>query len=421
MEIQGYLPRIGDRILEKKLRSSGAVLIEGAKWCGKTSTALRRAESVLYMQDPDTMHNNLLTADTKPSILLQGPTPRLIDEWQMAPVLWDAARFAIDQRGGFGHFIFTGSAVPTDDATAHTGVGRFSRMTLRPMSLFESGDSTGSVSLSELFDNDGNKDVEGISNLDITNIANIICRGGWPTAVIANDNETAFNYVEMVINTDLQRVDGAEKNPSRVRQMLRSLSRNISTLASMTTIKDDMAANDEAISQSTFYSYLNALKRIFLVEDVPAWRPSLRSKSAIRAAVKHQFVDPSIATAVMRLTPESMLNDMEYFGFLFESLATRDLRIYSDAIDGEIYHYHDSSELEADAVIRLHNGKWALVEVKLGSKQIEEAATHLLALKEKIDTDKVGEPSFLMIITGGQYALKRKDGVLQVPLGCLKE
>jgi len=421
MNKETYMFRLCDTDLQIALQSSGAVLIEGAKWCGKTSTASNASRSVLFMQDPDKTGSYLAMADTLPSLLLKGETPLLIDEWQMAPVLWDAVRFEIDKRAETGQFILTGSAVPSDNVTAHTGTGRISRLLLRPMSLFESLESNGAVSLRALFD--GELDVEAISGLSIQEIAFALCRGGWPASVKqkgATALRMAVDYVEAVINYDVSRVDKVEKNPERVRLLLRSLARNIATTASYQTIINDLEATDTTISDKTISSYMNALRRIFLVEDLPAWAPSLRSKTAIRTSVKRHFVDPSIATAILRTNPEGILNDFQYFGFLFEALCTRDIRVYAQSNDGEVFHYRDKSGLEADLIIRLHDGRWAAIEVKLGNKQIDLAAKNLLALKNRIDNDKMGEPSFLMVITGGQYAYRRSDGVLVVPIGCLK-
>lgn len=416
-----YLQRICDKLLASELKASGAILIEGAKWCGNTSTAQQAARSSLYMQDPDKTSSYLAAADTKPSLLLNGETPKLIDEWQMAPVLWDAVRFEVDKRNKPGQFILTGSAVPSDNLVAHTGTGRISRLLMRPMSLWESGDSNGSISLKELFDK--NTDISATSDLSIEKIAFLICRGGWPASV-SQENESALkmatNYVESVINMDVQRVDGVEKNPERVRMLLRSLARNISTMASGQTIMADMESNDIGISEKTLSSYLNALRRIFVIEDTPAWMPSLRSKTAIRTSPKRNFVDPSIATAVMRTNPSGLLNDFETFGFMFESLCTRDMRIYAQANDGAVFHYKDKNDLESDMIISLRDGRWAPVEVKLGNKQIDEAAKNLLSLQSKINTEKMGEPSFLMVLTGGEFAYTRDDGVLVVPIGCLK-
>ena len=419
-----YLKRIADRLLQERLAASGAVLIEGPKWCGKTRTALENSKSHLFMQDPDKAISYLKAADTKPSLLLKGDTPRLLDEWQTAPVLWDAVRFMVDQRGKSGQFILTGSAVPKDNVVQHTGTGRISRLLMRPMSLYESMESNGSVSLKALFD--GETEIDNFSTLTIEQIAFAIVRGGWPASIGESEKialRHAIDYVEAIINADVSRVDGIEKNPVRVRALLRSLSRNISTLATIRTIHDDIAMGDadESISEKTISQYLGALDRIFVTENLPAWNPALRSKTAIRTSPKRQFVDPSIAAAVMRLTPSRLLEDFNYFGFLFESLCDRDLRIYAEAIDGQVFHYRDGSGLEADAVIALNDGRWAAVEVKLGSKEIEDAAVHLLELKNKVNTEKMREPSFLMILTGTEIAYRREDGVYVVPLGCLKD
>ena len=421
MKALNYIARISDKLFESLLESTGAVLVEGAKWCGKTQSSLQKANSVVYMQDPDEGPGYLAMADTKPSLLLEGEPPLLLDEWQMAPVIWDAVRFAVDKRGIMGQFILTGSATPTDDETAHSGTGRIARMLMRPMSLFESMESNGKVSLKDLFD--GKTNIGAKSTLTIEQTANVICRGGWPAAVVSGkqSTRTSMNYVDAIINLDIQRVDGIEKDPERVRVLLQSLARNISTLATAKTIMGDMQVNESSITTKTLNSYLNALRRLFVIEDVPAWQPSLRSKTAIRSSHKRQFVDPSIATAVMRTNAKGILRDFETFGFLFESLCTRDLRVYAQANDGGIFHYRDKSDLESDLVIKLHDGRWAAIEVKLGLKQIDEAAANLLKLSEKVDKEKMNNPSFLMVLTGGQLAYTRSDGVLVVPIGCLRD
>jgi hypothetical protein len=423
MSKKKYLSRLCDTELQLALKSAGAVLIEGAKWCGKTSTANNAAKSVVYMQDPDNTMSYQAMADTKPSLLLKGNNPRLIDEWQVAPVLWDAVRFEVDKKAERGLFILTGSAVPPENITAHTGTGRISRMIMRPMSLFESLESNGLISIGALF-NGKQKETDAISDLTIEQIAFLICRGGWP-ASIRQERETALrmarDYIEAIIHQDISRVDNIEKNPERVRLLLRSLARNISTTANYQTIKQDIEATDISISDKTISTYINALRRIFVVEDINAWSPSLRSKTAIRTSEKRHFVDPSLATAVMRINPEGVLADFEYFGFLFESLCTRDIRIYAQANDADVFHYRDKTGLEADLIIRQRNGKWAAIEIKLGNKQIEEAAQNLLALRAKIDEEKMGKDAFLMIVTGGQYAYQRNDGIWVVPIGCLRD
>ena len=422
MSKRAYLPRLCDTELKLALQSSGAILIEGAKWCGKTSTAAKAAKSVIYMQDPDYSISYRQMADTKPSLLLKGETPKLIDEWQVAPVIWDAVRFEVDQRIEKGQFILTGSAVPPENVTAHTGTGRISRLKMRPMSLFESNESNGEISLKSLFDGH-QKESHSASKLTVENIAFIICRGGWPASILLEGVPAlrmAIDYVEAIINQDISRVDNIERNPERVRLLLRSLARNIATLANYQTIKEDIEATDTSISDKTIASYIKALRKIFVIEDLPAWSPSLRSKTAIRTSEKRHFVDPSIATAVMRANPEGILTDFEYFGFLFEALCTRDIRIYAQANDGDVFHYRDKSGLEADLIVRLRDGRWAAIEVKLGQKQIEEAAKNLLALQAKINAEKMGKCSFLMILTAGQFAYQREDGVWVVPIGCLR-
>jgi predicted AAA+ superfamily ATPase len=422
MNKKAYIPRLCDTELQMALESSGAVLLEGPKWCGKTSTAAQAAHSVLYMQDPDSRTANLALADTKPSLLLVGQVPRLIDEWQMAPVLWDAVRFEVDRRGELGQFILTGSAVPVDNATAHTGTGRISRLKMRTMSLFESGESTGSVSLAALFD--GTQDSEGFrSELRIDELAWILCRGGWPASLKVQGPAAlrmAADYVESIINHDISELDGVSKNPDRVRSLLRSLARNTSTTANYQTIIDDLEANDQSLSSTTVSSYFNALRRIFVVENLPAWMPSIRSKTAIRTSEKRHFVDPSIATAALRMQPSALLKDFETFGLLFESLCTRDIRVYAQSIDGDVFHFRDKTGLEADLIVRLRDGRWGAIEVKLGQRQIEEAAKNLLAIKARIDSERMGESSFLMVLTGGEYAYQRPDGIWVVPLACLK-
>ncbi|HDQ26875.1 MAG TPA: ATP-binding protein [bacterium] len=419
---KAYLPRIADKLLKNALESAGAVLIEGPKWCGKTRTAEEIAASILYMQDPDKSESYLLAADTKPSLLLQGSTPRLLDEWQTAPVLWDAVRFAVDQRGENGQFIMTGSAVPVNNAVKHSGTGRISRILMRPMSLFESGESGGGVSLRSLFDGAGT--IECFSTMSIEKLAFCLARGGWPASAGREENailRRVYDYVDAIVNNDISRVDDVEKNPARVLALMRSLARNISTTAAITTIRDDIGADEKSLTEKSVSSYMNALRRLFVIEDLPAWGPALRSKTVIRTSPKRHFVDPSIAVAVLRASPDSLLKDFKTFGLLFESLCVRDLRIYAQILDGEVFHYYDKSGLEADAVICLKDGRWAAVEIKMGAKEIEKAAKNLLALKERIDAGKMHEPSFLLVVTAGEPAYRRDDGVFVVPIGCLRE
>lgn len=420
---QTYLERIADKVLRTSLEASGAVLIEGPKWCGKTRTAEEMAASTLYLQDPDHTESYLKAASVKPSLLLKGATPRLIDEWQMAPVLWDAVRFAVDRRRKNGQFILTGSAVPRDNAVQHTGTGRISRMLMRPMSLFESLESNGAVSLGALFG--GTASGECLSALSVEQLAFALARGGWPASVMEPKSNIAlrrvYDYVEAVISVDVQVADGVEKSPARVRALMRSLARNISTQANFATIRDDIAGDESTLTEKTISSYLNVLRRIFVVEDLFAWSPAMRSRTPLRTTPKRHFIDPSIAVAVLRASPEKLLSDFNMFGLLFESLCVRDLRVYAQALDGEVFHYRDKSGLEVDAVVHLKDGRWGAIEVKMGAGEIETAARNLMKLKEKVDLDKMKEPSFLMVLTATELGYRRDDGVYVVPIGCLRE
>lgn len=425
MEME-YKHRIADGILEKKLRSKGAVLIEGPKWCGKTTTAEQQARSILYMDNPASFESNLQMAEIDPGILLEGDTPRLVDEWQLAPKLWDTMRFEVDHRHQVGQFILTGSAVPSDEESMkHSGTGRFSWLTMRPMSLYESGESNGKVSLSHLFESREN--IVATNNLRIDDIAFLICRGGWPFACSLQGDAAlaqAFDYVDAVIKKDVSRVDGTNRNITTTRLLMRSYARNQGSQATIGTIVADMMTNDEnEIGIKTAGSYLDALRKIFVIEDSEAWNPNLRSKTAIRTANTRYFIDPSIGTAVLGLGPKDLINDLNTMGLFFETLCVRDLRIFADALDGQVFHYRDKSGLECDAVIHLRNGRYGLVEIKLGGDRlINEGASNLLALVDKINTDKMKEPSFLMVLTGaGDFAYRRKDGVYVVPIGCLKD
>ena len=420
-----YKKRIVDEILRKKLLGKGAVLIEGPKWCGKTTTAEQISKSILYMDAPADKEQNILLADINPSLLLSGETTRLIDEWQIAPKLWDAIRFEVDHRSSEGLFILTGSSVPADTKeVTHSGTGRFAWLTMRPMTLYESGESNGSVSLKDLFDNE--KDINGINNLSLEDIAYLCCRGGWPRRVFLNNEialEQAFDYYDAIVNTDISRVDGVSRNSERAKNLMKSYARNIGTQASLETIKNDIINNDTfSLDTDTVLSYINALKKIFVIEDSPAWNPNLRSKTSIRTSDTRYFVDPSIATATLGLGPKDLLNDLNTFGLIFETLCIRDLRVYADSINGAVYHYRDATDLECDAVIHLRNGEYGLIEIKLGGdKLIESGAETLIKLKNKIDTSKMKNPAFLMVLTStGKYAYKREDGVLVVPIGCLK-
>lgn len=423
-----YKPRVIDRLLSRKLRGKGAVLIEGAKWCGKTSTAEQQAKSTIYMSDPKRRDQYQLFVDTNPEMILNGDTPRLIDEWQQAPKLWDQIRFEVDHRKGLGHFILTGSAVPAKrDELFHTGTGRFAWLTMRPMSLWESGDSNGKVSLRELFDSP--QTIAATCDMDLRKIAFLTCRGGWPQASLMNDDEEialdqAVDYYDAVVNSDIQRVDDVDRDPERVKRLMRSYARYQGSQSSFAEICKDMTANDQSVlDENTISSYLNALRKIFVVEDMHAWNPNLRSKTAIRTTDTRYFVDPSIATAALGLGPDDLMNDLETFGLFFETLCVRDLRVFSQVLDGEVYHYRDKSGLECDAVVHLRNGSYGLVEIKLGGdKLIEEGSKTLSTLAAKIDITRMKNPSFLMILTAvGSFAYRRTDGVYVVPIGCLKD
>ncbi len=418
-----YRNRIADQILADKLEAKGAVLIEGPKWCGKTTTASQLAKSILYMQDPAKKSQNLKMAELEPALLLEGKTPRLIDEWQLAPPIWDAVRFEVDKRDAFNQFILTGSSVPTGDmTTSHSGTGRISRMVMRPMTLYESGDSDGSISLGELFKEQ--KDIAVKSDLNIRRIAYLICRGGWPKALDQVDKialRQSYDYYDAIIKSDISAVDGVNRDPQRVKLLMRSYSRYIASDAKMTNIRADMVTNDlDSLSEETIFSYINALKRIFVIEDLPAWSPNLRSRTAIRTSDTRHFVDPSIATAALGIGPNDLMNDLSTMGLFFESMCVRDLRVFSESLDGTVYHYRDKTGLECDTVIHLRNGSYALIEVKLGGNEIESAAQNLLLLKNKIDTNRMKAPSFLMIITGTDFGYRREDGVYVAPLGCIK-
>lgn len=421
-----YKKRIADSILSRMLEGKGAVLIEGPKWCGKTTTAEKHASSVLYADDPRRKAQNLAMADLNPEIILRGAKPRLIDEWQIMPKIWDSIRFEIDHSGELGQFILTGSAVPfeTKDIT-HSGVGRFAFLTMRTMSLFESGESTGDVSLKELFDSKEN--IYGLSNVSLERLAFITCRGGWPQAIDMRD-EIALDqgkyYYEAVVRSDINRADNSKKNVDKVRMLMKSYARNQGSQASKEVLASDCLPNEEkAVSCLTIASYLEALSKIFVIEEMTARNPNLRSKTAIRTSNTRYYSDPSIAAAALGIGPNDLMNDLNTFGLLFETLCIRDLRVYANALDGDVYHYRDKSGLECDAVIHLRNGKYGLMEIKLGGERlIEEGVKNLKLLDGKIDTQKMNKPSFLMVLTGvGDYAYRRKDGVYVVPIGSLKD
>lgn len=422
-----YKPRIADLTLSNKLKGMGAVLIEGPKWCGKTTTAEQQAKSIIYMDTPQLRDSNIEAANIDPDIILNGAVPRLIDEWQIAPKLWDAVRFAVDHRGEDGQFILTGSAVPLvgkeEQMKTHTGTGRICRIKMRTMSLWESGESSGAISLASLF---AGEKISATSATELEQIAYLACRGGWPRAIFQESHialERATDYVDAVTHSDINRVDGSIKNPERVLRLLRSYARLLGTQAPLPAISADLSSNENTtFDVRTVQSYINALKLIFVIEDMPAWNPNIRSKAAIRTSDTRYFVDPSIAVAALGIGPKDLMADLKTFGFIFENLCVRDLRVYAETLNGNVYHYRDSLGLECDAVIHLRNGKYGLVEIKLGGdKLIEEGAATLLKLRDKIDTEKMTPPSFMMVLTAvGNFAYQRKDGVYVVPVTCLK-
>ncbi|HIY36842.1 MAG TPA: DUF4143 domain-containing protein [Candidatus Paraprevotella stercorigallinarum] len=421
-----YKERIADKSLKRRLQGKGAVLIEGPKWCGKTTTAEQLAESILYMDDPESIHQNLTLAEIDPKRLLNGKTPRLIDEWQLAPKLWDAVRFEVDHRNDLGQFILTGSSVPaSSEHIHHTGTGRFSWLLMRPMSLYESLESTGDVSLSELFNSPDQ--ISGENHLDINKLAFVVCRGGWPRATDLKDEialDQAFDYYDAVVHSDISKVDGVTRNPERVKRLMRSYARNQGSQATNKLLCDDISANEsDNIDTDTVSSYINALKRIFVIEEMEAWNPNLRSKTAIRTSNTRYYIDPSIAAAALGLGPQDLLSDLRTFGLLFETMCIRDLRVFADVLNGNVYHFRDKTDLECDAVIHLRNGSYGLIEIKLGGESlIEEGVATLKKLNGKLDTSKMKKPSFLMILTGiGNYAYRRSDGIYVVPIGCLKD
>ena len=426
-----YKPRIADNILKKRLNCKGAVLIEGAKWCGKTTTALQIAKSVLYMQLPSKKQQNLEMADLDPTLLLKGDTPRLIDEWQLAPKLWDAVRYEVDRRDNFGQFILTGSAVPASlDDISHSGIGRITRMIMRPMSLFESNDSVGEVSLTNIFN--GDLDIKGENKLGLQDIAHIICRGGFPESLSFSEGDSLFlsqDYYNALVNSDISRADNVKRDKEITTRLLRSYARNIGSQAKISSITKDIYVNeieylnDLSGRNLTTTSYINALKKIFVLEDSPSWNPNLRSRVAIRTSDTRYFVDPSIAASALGIGPNDLINDLNTMGLLFENLCIRDLRVYADALDGKVYHYRDKNNLECDAVIHLRNGKYGLIEIKLGGDtRIKEGIETLNKFSKIIDTKEMKEPSFKMVLTAiGDFAYKNKDGILIVPIGCLKD
>ena len=428
-----YLPRIADNQLEERLEAFGAVLIEGPKWCGKTTTAEQISKSIIRMQDPDMREEYAATAASKPSLLLLGDTPRLIDEWQDAPVLWDAIRTMVDRRQSPGQFILTGSNAVDKTKILHSGTGRISRMKMQPMSLWESNESNGRISLMELFNNK-DLDIDGIkSNMKIEDLINAACRGGWPAFVNMKSDRAklliARDYVDTVCRDDISRVDGIKRDERITRAILRSYARNISTLAKNTSLLSDVTASGEvSLVMSTFEDYVTSLKRLFVIENIEAWCPSIRSKTALRSGLKRGFIDPSIAVAALNLTPQALMTQLKTFGFIFEQMCARDLRAYTPGFGSHLSYYRDRYGLEADLVLHLDDGRYALIECKLGSNEIEEGSKHLLELKRLIQEHNKGEkqvplrePDLLIILTGGSIAYTRPDGVKIIPLACLKD
>ncbi len=421
-----YKHRIADALLKRKILGKGAVLVEGPKWCGKTTTAKQLANSILDLGDSAVLRQSSQIIELNPKTLLEGRTPRLIDEWQTLPPIWDCIRSEVDRRGEPSQFILTGSSVlPEADETIHSGTGRFAHLRMRPMSLYESEDSAGTVSLKDLFDG---KDFEPQANgVDIEHLAFLTCRGGWPWATIISKNvalDQAADYYDSVVNHDIQRVDKVRRSAERAKFLLRSYARNISQQVSVATIRKDMLANDaDTLDENTVMDYIKALKRLYVIEDLAAWNPNIRSKVAIRTSNTRHFVDPSIGTAALGLGPKDLVNDLQSFGLFFEDLVVRDLRVYAEALDGSLYHYRDGNGLECDAVLHRRNGSYALLEIKIGgTERIEEGAANLMALSNKIDTGRMSAPSFMAVVIGvGQYAYRRKDGVYVIPIGCMRD
>lgn len=422
-----YRSRIADQLLREKLEAMGAVIIEGPKACGKTTTAEQQAKSIIYMDDPSKQGQYKQMAQTNISFLLQGETPRLIDEWQEVPQFWDAIRFEVDHRDSDGQFILTGSAVPADTKDIHhTGTGRYGWLTMRPMSLWESGESSGDISLSSLFHSP--ETVKGINKLTLPMIALAICRGGWPKSLQKKTEKAALTqateYYKAITNSDISRVDNIRRDEERAKRIMRSYARHQGTQASIATILADIATNEpENVSDETINAYLSALRKIFVIEDMPAWNPNLRSKTAVRTSETRYYVDPSIGVAALGLGPNDLIEDLNTCGLFFETMCIRDLRVYADALDGTVYHYRDKNGLECDAVVHLRNGSYGLIEIKLGGeKLIEDGAKTLTALSNIIDTTRMKAPAFRMVLTGtGDFAYKRTDGIYVVPIGCLKD
>lgn len=418
--VRSYLPRLADKELKRGLDAFGAVLIEGPKWCGKTTTAEQAAKSVLYLQDDDMKEQYEQMLRVKPSSLLEGKKPRLIDEWQMAPKLWDSVRFSIDRQSENGMYILTGSTSVDNSLIEHSGAGRIKRMKMGTMSLFESGDSTAEVKLSDMFEG---RDISGYSEVSVEKMAELLVRGGWPKT-IGEDVTTAYEhmdgYCRTILESDISTVDRVNRDSTRMAKIMRSLSRNISTQAPDTTIAADLNEKESDKTHiNTVRDYVNALRKLHIVDDLQAWNPKLRSKAAVRTSDTRHFCDPAIAAYFLGASPRNLMNDLRTYGCLFESLVVRDLRAYVKGIGGDVYHYRDSDGLEADAVLHLRDGRWGAAEVKLGAGMIDEAAENLKKLENKVDSPD--SPSFLAVITCTNYAFRRDDGVYVVPICCLRD
>lgn len=416
-----YIPRIVDDVLKNKLEYMGAVLIEGCKWCGKSTTARQFAKSYIEFQDPDKKMQYDKTLQTKPSIFLEGEKPRLFDEWQMYPVVWDSIRMDVDHTGLKGQYILTGSARPAEDSVMHSGTGRISKLLMRPMSLYESGESNGSVSLKEIING---KDINGVSSLDFDSLINAMMRGGWPESLnISGDNKYKLSkdYIKSLLNEDIKTLDGTVRNSQKMAAVLKSLSRNVSTNTSKTTLLEDVKNEfTNEVSRPTLDDYLNTLEKLYILEYVPATNLNLRSKTPLRVSPKLQLVDPSLVIATLNLKREDLINDLIFTGFIFENMCMRDLKIYADAMNARLSYYKDKNDFEIDCILETDNGKWGAIEIKLGAGEIPTAAKNLIDFKEKVDKDKYGEPSFLMVLTGADLSYQRDDGVYVVSIGTLK-
>lgn len=420
-----YIKRIVDKEIKEKLSISGAVVIKGPKWCGKTTSAKQVAKSVLEMQNPDLQENYIELANTRPSLLLEGEKPRLIDEWQIVPKLWNAVRYSVDNIGETNQYILTGSATPKEDDTMHSGVGRFSFITMKPMTLFESGDSNGKISLKDILD--GKREIDGIrTDLDYEKIAHVLCRGGWPSSISIPEKQAlqiAKNYIEVLCESDISKVDGVKRNPSLARAILKAYARQVSTIGSNQSIIADVRANYSDVSDRTIMDYMNILKKLYIIDEIEAWNPNIRSKTSIRTANKKSMIDPSLAVAALGCSPKEIMLDIETYGLLFENLVNRDLSVYVNSIGGTLKHYRDRYNLECDNVVHFDDGRYALIETKLGGTRVKEAEEHLLELQKLIveNEPKLGKPEFLMVITGTEMAYTTEKGILVVPIGCLKD